>query len=109
MLTDSFTTEHFTPEDIAAARSVMLRLLKNDDQIPTWTDKCQVRDTGCQINIKYNGKATVSLDGTGSSNAFVHIMLKSPDILWTLLVKLFGVADEDMPALLEEARAYEGA
>jgi len=105
MLTDSMTLEHLTPDDIAVIRSVMLKLLRNDDQIPQWTDKCQVRDTGCQINIKYKSKATVRLDGTGSSNEFVHIMLKSPDILWTLLVKLFAVGDDDMAALLEEARA----
>jgi len=104
-LSDSMTLEHLTAEDIAAARSCMLRLLKNDDLIPQWTDKCEIRDTGCQINIKYKSKATVRLDGTGSSNAFVHILLKSPDLFWTLLVKLFDVGDDDMAALLEEARA----
>jgi hypothetical protein len=105
MLKDSMTLEHLTPEDIAAARSIMLKLLKNDDQIPQWTDKCEVRDTGCAIHIKYKSKATVRLDGTGSSNAFVHILLKSPDLFWTLLAKLFAVGDDDMAALLDEARA----
>lgn len=110
MLNDSMTLEQLTPEDIAVARECMLRLLRNDDAIGQWSDKTEIRQTGATINIKYKKKATVSLEmgGGGTSNEFVVLMLKSPDVLWTLLIKLFAVGDGDMEALLEEARASGG-
>lgn len=106
MLRDSLTLEHFSPEDIANLRGMMLTLLKNDLDVGKWTDKTEVRQTGCTIHIKYGKKAAVSLDGRGSSNVFANILLKSPDIFFSILVKLFEVDEDDMPLLLEEARAH---
>ncbi len=104
LLTDSMTLEHFTPEDIAMTRDVMLKLLRNDDAIGNWTDKTNIRPTGCTINIRYGNKVDLQATGYSPAAAFVLIMLQSPDKLWGLLVKLFAVGDEDMAALLEEAR-----
>lgn len=106
MLNDSMTLEHMRPEDIATARECLIRLLRNDDAIGVWRDKTEIRQTGCTINVKYAKKATVSLEmgGGGTSNEFVVLMLKSPDVLWTLLCKLFAIGDGDMEALLAEAR-----
>lgn len=104
MLTDSMTLDRLKADDIAVARECMLRLLANDIAIGSWSDKTEVRQTGCSVHIKYSKKATVTLgmgDG-GTSNEFVVLMLKSPDVLWTLLVKLFDVSDEDLEALKAE-------
>jgi hypothetical protein len=101
MLTDSMTLERMTADDIATARECLLRLLANDIAIGSWSDKTEVRQTGCSIHVKYAKKATVSLamSGGGTSNEFVVLMLKSPDVLWALLVKLFDISDEDLEAL----------
>lgn len=106
MLTDSMTLEHLTDHDIASARDCMLKLLRNDDAIGPWTDKTEVRQTGCSIHIKYGNKVPLKINGYSPAAAFVLIMLQAPDKLWELLVKLFAVGDEDMAALLEEARTH---
>ncbi len=106
MLSDSLTLEHFSSEDIANLRGMMLTLLRNDQEIGAWTDKTEVRQNGCTVHIKYGKKATVSLDSKGLSNVFANILLKSPDLFFTVLIKLFEVDEEDMPALIEEARAH---
>lgn len=105
MLTDSLTLERMSPEDIATARECMLRLLANDIAIGSWSDKTEVRQSGCSIHVKYAKKATVSLNmgGGGTSNEFVLLLLKSPDVLWSLLVKLFDVSDEDLEIMKAEA------
>lgn len=104
MLEDSLTLERMTPDDIATARECLRRLLANDIAIGAWSDKTEVRQTGCSIHVKYARKATVSLamDGGGTSNEFVVLMLKSPDVLWSLLVKLFDVSDDDLETLKAE-------
>lgn len=103
MLTDSMTLEHVTPEDVAAARDCMLKLLRNDEVIGGWTDKTEVRQTGCSIHIKYGNKVPLKIRGYSPASAFVLIMLQAPDQLWGLLVKLFAVGDDDMEALKKEA------
>jgi len=107
MLNDSMTLENLTPEDVATLRELMLQLLKSDDGAGAWKSKVNVRQMGCDIHISYANTQTVHLDGMGTSNLFVDIMLQAPDQLWVLLVKLFDVGDEDTEALLEEARATE--
>lgn len=104
MLNDSLTLERMTPGDIATARECLLRLLANDIAVGPWSDKTEVRQTGCSIHIKYGKRATVSLamDGGGTSNEFVVLMLKSPDVLWSLLCKLFDVSDDDLETLKAE-------
>lgn len=104
MLKDTLTLERMTPEDIATARECLLRLLANDIAVGPWSDETQVRQTGCTINVKWTNKVSVSLNmNEGAANEFVVLMLKSPDVLWSLLMKLFDVNDDDLEALKAEA------
>lgn len=104
MLTDSMTLDRLTADDIATAQECLRRLLANDIAIGPWSDKTEVRQSGCSVHVKYGKKATVSLgmDGGGTSNEFVVLLLKSPDVLWSLLCKLFDVSDDDLDALKAE-------
>jgi hypothetical protein len=105
MLDDSMTLEHFTPGEIAEARKLLIHLLRNDDAVGEWSDKTEVRPTGCTIHVKWANRQEVRLDGQEEATRFVRILLTSHDALYLTLIKLFSVGEEDIPALLEEARA----
>jgi hypothetical protein len=105
MLTDSVTLEHFTDADIRGLRKIWLQLIQNEQQLGGWSDKTQVNQGGCQLNIKYEKKGTVTLDGSGSSNRFVHILMQSPEMLAQLCAKLFDYdADRDEAELIAASK-----
>lgn len=99
------TLDNFTNTDVQTLRTMMLQLLKNEDELGSVESNTNIRERGCTITVTYERKGIVSIDGRGSSNMYANITLKAPLQLWGVLAKLFDVGDDDFDALRDEYRA----